>query len=185
MSTNAGLDDIAGLFQQLLEEGALGRRSWKALLEGGAAGAPMAQPLPTELAMATGVSPQPVDEQASIEMAQLNPHIGSNLPMCARSFQRLFSQRPAMMPVAMTRELCLAATQVPSNATAQAAERIRSGVGGGPALSRGVAQDGHVAGAVEDAAEPGCAARHPLRAHGAAAQRGAGGCGRQRAGCLG
>ena len=24
-------------------------------------------------------------EQASIEMAQLNPHIGSNLPMCARA----------------------------------------------------------------------------------------------------
>ena len=35
--------------------------------------------------MATGISPAPVDEQASQLMSQLNPHIGSNLPMYDRT----------------------------------------------------------------------------------------------------
>lgn len=33
------------------------------------------------LAMASGVVPQPVDEEVSKELADLNPHVGSNLPM--------------------------------------------------------------------------------------------------------
>lgn len=34
------------------------------------------------LGMASGVTPQPVDEETSAQLAQLNPHVGSNLPMC-------------------------------------------------------------------------------------------------------
>eukprot|EP01043_Picozoa_sp_COSAG02_P031322 COSAG02_NODE_2039_length_10034_cov_3.282536_2_plen_101_part_00 len=34
------------------------------------------------MTMASGVTPQPLDEETSAEMARLNPHVGSNLPMC-------------------------------------------------------------------------------------------------------
>ncbi len=43
----------------------------------------------TVLTMASGVTPQPLDEETSAEMARLNPHVGSNLPMCVSGGWRL------------------------------------------------------------------------------------------------